>query len=66
MATTAGVIWLFVCVRYWPYRGVGSMVCAYFGLIKPTPSFTPVSDLKTVHDTVPKIAQSNLLIFCNI
>ena len=27
MASTAGVIWLCACVRYWPYRGVGT--CAW-------------------------------------
>ena len=24
MAATTGVIWLCTCVRYWPYRGVGT------------------------------------------
>ena len=25
MAATARVIWLWACVRYWPYHGVGSV-----------------------------------------
>ena len=34
ITATAGVIWLYPCVRYWPYRGVRS-VCfrSYYGLI---------------------------------
>jgi len=26
VATTAGVTWLCACIRYWPYRGVGTCV----------------------------------------
>ena len=58
------------------------MVCAYFGLVNPSPGFfgllrplgggggevpgAPLCDLKTAHDTATKIAQSILLIFSKI
>ena len=29
IAATAGVIWLCACVRYWPYRGVGTCASVY-------------------------------------
>ena len=35
MAATAGVIWLCACVRYWLYRGVGSVCCIpYFVIVR--------------------------------
>ena len=34
VAVTAGVIWLYACVRYWPYHGVGK--CASVHNLFPT------------------------------
>ena len=47
MAATTGVIWLRACVRYWPYRGVGTfasvlkLVCSLLYLLLGSPVRCP-------------------------
>ena len=51
MAATAGVIWLCVCVWYWPDRGlVFKCVTCFYCCLKPYPSFTQVPPGRHPHN----------------